>query len=87
MDLYNDNLPSPPYFGIRDDNEISLYQSVDGYSSLKSAANSASCTWAYWIDANTIEVNAQAIMNDTMNIGYYTSRFSKLLLSFELPIT
>ena len=86
VDLYNDNLPSPPYFGIRDDSNIGLYQSVDGYSSLKSAADSTSCTWAYWIDANTIEVNAQAIMNDTMKIGFYTGSFSKLLLSFELPI-
>ena len=86
VDLYNDNLPSPPYFGIRDDSNIGLYSSVDGYSSLKAAANSSTCTWAYWIDANTIEVNAQAIMNDTMNIGFYTGSFSKLLLSFELPI-
>lgn len=86
VDLYNDNLPSPPYFGIKDDSNITLYTSVDGYSNLKSAANSTSCTWAYWIDANTIEVNAQAIMNDTMNIGFYTGSFSKLLLSFELPI-
>lgn len=85
VDLYNDNLPSPPYFGIKDDSNISLYTSVDGYSNLKSAANSSTCTWAYWIDANTIEVNAQAIMNDTMNIGFYTSNYPKLLLSFELP--
>ena len=86
VDLYNDNLPSPPYFGIKDDSSITLYTSVDGYSNLKSAADSTSCTWAYWIDANTIEVNAQAIMNDTMKIGYYNGSFSKLLLSFELPI-
>lgn len=86
VDLYNDNLPSPPYFGIKDDSNITLYTSVDGYSNLKSAANSSTCTWAYWIDANTIEVNAQAIMNDTMKIGYYNGSFSKLLLSFELPI-
>lgn len=85
VDLYNDNLPSPPYFGIKDNSNITLYTSVDGYSNLKSAADSTSCTWAYWIDANTIEVNAQAIMNDTMKIGFYTGSFSKLLLSFELP--
>ena len=85
VDLYNDNLPSPPYFGIRDDSDISLYKPVDGYSNLKNAANSTSCTWAYWIDANTIEVNAQAIMNDTMKIGFYSGSFPKLLLSFELP--
>ena len=85
VDLYNDNLPSPPYFGIKDDSNITLYTSVDGYSNLKSAADSTSCTWAYWIDANTIEVNAQAIMNDTMKIGFYNGSFSKLLLSFELP--
>ena len=85
VDLYNDNLPSPPYFGIRDDSDIGLYKSVDGYSNLKNAANSTSCTWAYWIDANTIEVNAQAIMNDTMKIGFYSGSFPKLLLSFELP--
>ena len=87
VDMYNDNLPSPPYFGIKDDSNIGLYQSVDGYSTLKAAANSSTCTWAYWIDENTIEVNAQAVMNDTMYIGFYIGSFSKLLLSFLLPVS
>ena len=86
VDLYRDNLSSPPYFGIRDDSSIWLYSAVDGYSSLVQAANSSSCTWAYWLDENTIEVNVQEAMNDTVCLGFYTGGYPTLLLSFAFNV-
>ena len=84
VDLYRDNLESPPYFGIRENANVELYVKVDNFKYLKNAADDVNCDWAYWIDANTIEVDVISSMSDTLNIGYWTSGFSTTFLSFYL---
>ena len=84
-DLYRENLDQTNYFGIKDDSFGSLYKAIDGYSTIKDAANSSSCTWAYWIDQNTIEVNVVEAVQDTIFLGFYTNGVSMSFISF--PIT
>ena len=85
IDLYRENLDQTNYFGIKDDSNGSLYKAIDGYRTIKDAANSSSCTWAYWIDQNTIEVNVVDAVQDTIFLGFYTNGVSMSFISF--PIT
>lgn len=84
-DLYRENLDQTNYFGLKDDSNGSLYKAIDGYSTIKDAANSSSCTWAYWIDQNTIEVNVVDAVQDTIFLAFYTNGVSMSFLS--LPVT
>lgn len=81
-DLYRENLGQTKYFGIQSDRNGTLYKAIDGYRTIRSAADSSSCTWAYWIDQNTIEVNVVEAVQDTVSLGNYTNGFSMSFISF-----
>ena len=82
IDLYRENLGQTKYFGIQSDRNGTLYKAIDGYRTIRSAADSSSCTWAYWIDQNTIEVNVVEAVQDTVSLGNYTNGFSMSFISF-----
>lgn len=81
-DLYREHLNQDNYFGIQSDRNGTLYKAIDGYRTIKDAADSSSCTWAYWIDQNTIEVNVVEAVQDTVLLGNYTNGFSMSFISF-----
>lgn len=86
-DLYREHLNQDNYFGIQSDRNGTLYKKIDGYRTIRSAADSSSCTWAYWIDQNTIEVNVVEAVNDTVILGFYDTRFSTPFISFPQTTT
>lgn len=70
-----DNATGTTKFAIKSDANGSLYTSVGGYSSLKAAADASSCTWAYWIDADTIEIDVVTAVGTTIFIKKWQTYF------------
>ncbi|MBP5421159.1 MAG: hypothetical protein J6Y78_01825 [Paludibacteraceae bacterium] len=82
IDLYREDETFDKYFGIRCDATGGLYKSIDGYSSIKSAADSTSCQWAYYVDTNIIEVDIVAAIGLTAHIGQINDGFNTSFISF-----
>ena len=70
-----DNATGTTKFAIKSDASGSLYSSVGGYRTLKAAADASSCTWAYWVDADTIEVDVVTAVGTTIFIKQWQTYF------------
>ena len=59
-----------------------FFSSVQGYASVKAAADDSNCQWAYWVDADTMEIDIGLFANSTAYIGNHQVNYSKTFISF-----
>lgn len=74
-DLNSDTSTATTKFAIKSDANGSLWSSVGGYSTLKAAADASSCAWAYWVDADTIEIDVVTAVGTTIFIKQWQINF------------
>ena len=80
-DLNSDASTSTTKFAIKGDANGSLWSSVGGYRTIKAAADDSNCQWAYWVDANTMEVDVVTAVGTTVFIKQYQINFPTEFLS------
>ena len=78
-----DNATGTTKFAIKSDADGSLYGSVDGYNTLKAAADASSCAWAYWVDADTIEVDVVTAVGTTIFIKQWQTYFATDYIEYK----
>ena len=78
-----DNATGTTKFAIRANENGDLYSSVGGYSSLKAAADASSCNWAYWVDADTIEIDVVTAVGTTIFIRKWQSNFVTDIIEYK----
>lgn len=82
-DHNSDNATGTTKFAIKADTNGSFYSRVGGYNSIKEAADSSSCTWAYWVDADTIEVNVVEAVGTTIFIKQWQTYFVTDIIAYK----
>ena len=82
-DHNSDNATGTTKFAIKADTNGSFYSRVGRYNSIKEAADSSSCTWAYWVDADTIEVNVVEAVGTTIYIKQWQTNFVTDIIAYK----
>lgn len=82
-DLYSDTNTGTSKFAIKTDYSGTLYKSVGGYGSIKAAADDENCSWAYWVDEYTMEVDVLDAVGTTLYLKQWQDEFQTSFIGFK----